>query len=156
LLHEATVTRRWAWSQGEIVTDCAAVETGVQVVVGAAIVDGERVLAAQRSEPPSLAGFWEFTGGKVYPGETDEAALIRECREELAIDVMLGARVGRDWPIGEHGILRVWLAAVVAGEPTLIEHCAFRWLTVDELHDVEWVPADLPIVDRLAAMMLNR
>ena len=69
---------------------------------------------------------------------------------------MLGARVGRDWPIGEHGILRVWLAGVIAGEPTLIEHCALRWLTVDELHSVEWVPADLPIVDRLAAMMRNR
>jgi 8-oxo-dGTP diphosphatase len=139
-----------------MVADCAAVDTHVQVVVGAAIVDGERVLAAQRSEPPSLAGFWEFPGGKVDPGETDEAALIRECQEELAIDIMLGARVGRDWPIGEHGILRVWLAAVVVGEPTAIEHCALRWLTVDELHDVEWVPADLPIVDRLAAMMRGR
>ena len=142
-------------SQGGIVADCAAVGARVQVVVGAAIVDGERVLAAQRSEPPALAGFWEFPGGKVDPGETDEAALIRECREELAVDIMLGARVGRDWPIGEHGILRVWLAGVVAGELTPIEHAALRWLTVDELHDVEWVPADLPIVDRLAAMMLN-
>ncbi len=140
----------------EIVADCAAVDAQVQVVVGAAIVDGGRVLAAQRSEPPSLAGFWEFPGGKVDPGETDEAALIRECREELAIDIMLGARIGRDWPIGEHGILRVWLAGVVAGEPTALEHEALRWLGVDELHDVEWVPADLPIVDRLAAMMLNR
>jgi len=155
LFHESTVARRPARSQGKIVADCAAVET-LQVVVGAAIVDGERVLAAQRSDPPSLAGFWEFPGGKVDAGETDEAALIRECHEELAIDIMLGARVGRDWPIGEHGVLRVWLAAVAAGEPTAIEHAALRWLTVDELHDVAWVPADLPIVDRLAAMMSNR
>jgi 8-oxo-dGTP diphosphatase len=50
----------------------------------------------------------------------------------------------------------VWLAGIVAGEPTALEHVALRWLGVDELHDVEWVPADLPIVDRLAAMMLNR
>jgi len=138
------------------VADCAAVGTHLQVVVGAAIVDGERVLAAQRSEPPSLAGYWEFPGGKVDPGETDEAALIRECREELAIDIMLGARVGRDWPIGEHGVLRVWLAGVVAGQPMAIEHAALRWLTVEELHDVEWVAADLPIVDRLAAMLRGR
>jgi 8-oxo-dGTP diphosphatase len=139
-----------------MVADCAAVGTHLQVVVGAAIVDGDRVLVAQRSEPPSLAGLWEFPGGKVDPGETDEAALIRECREELAIDIMLGTRVGRDWPIGEHGVLRVWLAGVVAGQPTAIEHAALRWLTVDELNDVEWVPADRPIVDRLAAMLRGR
>lgn len=125
-------------------------------MVGAAIMDGDRVLAAQRSEPPSLAGLWEFPGGKVDPGETDEAALIRECREELAVDLMLGARVGRDWPIGEYAILRVWLAAIAAGELTAIEHAAFRWLSVDELHDVAWVPPDLPIVDRLAAMLRVR
>ncbi|HEY0869623.1 MAG TPA: (deoxy)nucleoside triphosphate pyrophosphohydrolase [Acidothermaceae bacterium] len=127
-----------------------------QVVVGAAIIDGDRVLAAQRSEPPALAGFWEFPGGKVDPGETDEAALVRECREELGIDVMLGGRIGRDWPIGEYGILRVWLAGIAAGELTAKEHAALRWLTVDELDDVEWIPADRAVVDRLAGMLRDR
>lgn len=132
------------------------VQSGFQVVVGAAIVDDNRLLAAQRSSPPALAGFWELPGGKVDAGETDEAALVRECREELGVDIMLGARVGRDWPIGDHGVLRVWLAAIAVGEPMAIEHAALRWLTVDELHDVTWLPADLPIVDRLAEMMRNR
>jgi 8-oxo-dGTP diphosphatase len=138
------------------VADCPAVETQPQIVVGAAIIDGDRVLAAQRRLPPSLAGFWEFPGGKVDPGETDEAALVRECREELGVDVILGARIGRDWPIGEHGVLRVWLAGVVAGEPRPIEHAALRWLTVDELDDVPWIPADRVVVQRLAAMMRDR
>jgi 8-oxo-dGTP diphosphatase len=133
-----------------------AVQPHRQVVVGAAIVDGDRVLAAQRSEPPALAGLWEFPGGKVDPGETDEAALVRECREELGVDVMLGARIGRDWPIGEYGILRVWLAGIAAGELTAHEHAALRWLAVDELDDVEWIPADRAIVDRLAGMLRDR
>ena len=107
-------------------------------------------------EPPSLAGYWELPGGKVEPHETDEAALIRECREELGVDIMLGARVGRDWTIGEHGILRVWLAGIASGEPTAIEHGALRWLTVDEFHDVDWLPADRPIIDRLEGMLRDR
>jgi 8-oxo-dGTP diphosphatase len=133
-----------------------AVEPRQQVVVGAAIVDGDRVLAAQRSEPPALAGLWEFPGGKVDPGETDEAALVRECREELGVDVLLGARIGRDWPIGEYGVLRVWLGGIAAGELTAVEHAALRWLTVDELDDVEWIPADRVVVDRLAGMLRDR
>jgi 8-oxo-dGTP diphosphatase len=136
--------------------DCPAVETPPQIVVGAAIIDGGRVLAAQRSEPPTLAGLWEFPGGKVDPGETDEAALVRECREELGVDVMLGVRIGRDWPIGEYGVLRVWLAGIAAGEVTAREHSALRWLTVDELDDVEWIPADRAVVTRLGEILSAR
>ena len=136
--------------------DCPAVETQRQIVVGAAIIDGDRVLAAQRSEPPSLAGLWEFPGGKVDAGETDEAALVRECREELGVDVMLGARIGRDWPIGEHGVLRVWLASIAAGELIAHEHAELRWLTIDELDDVPWIPADRVVVERLAGMLRDR
>jgi 8-oxo-dGTP diphosphatase len=138
------------------VADCPAVETRAQIVVGAAIIDGDRVLAAQRSEPPSLAGLWEFPGGKVDPDETDEAALVRECREELGVDVMLGARIGRDWPIGEYGVLRVWLATVVSGKVRATEHSALRWLAVEELLDVEWLAADLPVVELLGGILLDR
>jgi 8-oxo-dGTP diphosphatase len=132
------------------------VQSGPQVVVGAAIVDDNRLLAAQRSAPPEIAGFWELPGGKVDVDETDEAALVRECREELGVDIMLGARVGRDWPIGDHGVLRVWLATIVAGELTAHEHAALRWLAVEELHAVPWLPADLPVIERLDGILRAR
>lgn len=124
------------------------------VVVGAAILDGGRLLAAQRSAPPALAGRWELPGGKVEPGETAEAALLRECREELGVDVRLGRRVGRDWPIGNEGVLQVWLATIADGELACREHAQLRWLGVDELYDVDWLRADLPIVEKLAALMV--
>jgi 8-oxo-dGTP diphosphatase len=124
---------------------------GVQVasviVVGAAIISGGRLLAAQRAEPAELAGGWEFPGGKVDPDESDEAALIRECEEELGVTVKLTARVGGDWRLGEGSVLRVWTAEIVDGVPRALEHLALRWLTAAELYDVDWLPGDLPVVD---------
>ncbi len=117
------------------------------VIVGAAILDGGRVLAAQRAEPPELAGGWEFPGGKVDLGESDEAALVRECREELAVDVGLGERLGPDIELNSGtAILRVWIARILTGVPVAVEHAALRWLSADELFDVAWLPADLPLV----------
>ncbi|MFD8534209.1 (deoxy)nucleoside triphosphate pyrophosphohydrolase [Streptosporangium canum] len=118
-----------------------------KVVVGAAIVDGSgRLLAAQRAEPPELAGGWELPGGKVDPGEDDHTALIRECQEELGVLVEAGEQVGGDWPLTDGYVLRVWLAEIVEGEPEAKEHLDLRWLPMDELYDVRWLPADLPIV----------
>jgi 8-oxo-dGTP diphosphatase len=144
----------WSCAVKTGLAECRAMNSR-PVVVGAAILDGDRLLAAQRSAPPALAGRWELPGGKVDPGETAEEALLRECREELGVDVRLGRRVGRDWPIGEHGVLRVWLATISGGEPQCREHAKLRWLRVDELHDVDWLPADLPIVEKLACLMLD-
>ncbi|MCP2336664.1 (deoxy)nucleoside triphosphate pyrophosphohydrolase [Actinomadura rupiterrae] len=124
----------------------------VSVVVGAAIISDGRLLAAQRAEPPELAGGWEFPGGKVDPGESDEQALVRECQEELGVQVRLGDRVGGDWPLVLGGaVLRVWTASVVAGgEPKALEHLALRWLALDDLYDVDWLPGDLPVVEAIA------
>lgn len=119
-------------------------------MVGAAIISGGRLLAARRTEPPALAGGWEFPGGKVEAGETDEQALIRECREELGVEVRLCERVGGDWPLKPGVALRVWLARVISGTPEPIEdHDAVRWLTRQELFDVAWLPADLPVVEAI-------
>ncbi len=124
------------------------------VVVGAAILDGGRLLAAQRGEPPALAGGWELPGGKVEPGESEEDALVRECREELGVEIALGKRVGGDWPLANGMIMRVWTAELLEGDPQPIEdHIACRWLTRDTLYDVAWLPADLTIVDELARLM---
>lgn len=124
-----------------------------RVVVGAAILDAAgRLLAARRSAPPALAGRWELPGGKVEDGEADEAALVREISEELAVDVRLHAQVGADWPMpGRAAVLRVWRAEVVSGEPRAVtDHDELRWLEPGQWADVGWLDADLPVVERLA------
>jgi 8-oxo-dGTP diphosphatase len=127
-----------------------------QVVVGVALLDGHgRVLAACRAEPPALAGFWELPGGKVDPGENEQGALIRECREELGVDVVLGDRVGNDLPIGSSGVLRVWTGEVASGTPTALEHSELRWVSADELETVPWLPADLPLLPDLQVLLAN-
>lgn len=117
-------------------------------VVGAALLrdDPPRVLASRRTSPAHLAGFWEFAGGKVEPGEDDEQALRRELREELGCEASIGARLGPDLLIGETAVLRVYFARLIAGEPQLVDHDAHRWLTADELDDVAWLEVDRPLL----------
>ncbi len=119
-----------------------------KLVVGAAIIADGRLLAAQRSAPPALAGLWEFPGGKVEPGETPEQALVRECDEELGVRVEVGALLGVvDVPVG---VLRVYRTSLLDGVPAAREHAALRWLAADELFDVPWIPVDLELVEALA------
>jgi 8-oxo-dGTP diphosphatase len=127
-----------------------------RVIVAAVIVTDGRVLACERSSPPEVAGRWEFPGGKVEPGETDAQALARECAEELGVRVEVGARVGPDVPLA-HGraVLRVFAVTLLDGdEPRALEHSAMRWLAVDELDSVPWLPADKPIVSELPALLI--
>ena len=125
------------------------------VVVGAALLDGAgRVLAARRADGGRYgpAGGWEFPGGKVEAGESEVAALVRECREELGVAIRVDRRVGPEVPTGDgRWELRVWTARVLAGEPTAREHAELRWLASDQLDTVGWLPADLPIVAALRA-----
>src|SRR3954465_10755553 len=121
------------------------------LVVGAAIIAGGRLLAAQRVSPPELAGGWEFPGGKVEPGETDQEALTRECREELGVEVPVGRRIGGDWPLHNGYVLHVWTATIASGEPEALEHSALRWLSEAELFDVPWLPADLRVLEPIPA-----
>ncbi|EOR70483.1 mutT-like protein [Thermobifida fusca TM51] len=124
----------------------------VLIVVGAAIIRDGAVLAAQRAEPESMRGGWEFPGGKVDPGESEEEALIRECREELDVDVRPLERLPRevDFPTrpgSPRAVLRLWTAELLRGEPRLVEHLALRWLTPETLDDVDWLPTDAPFLD---------
>ncbi|AGL20916.1 NUDIX hydrolase [Actinoplanes sp. N902-109] len=119
------------------------------------IVTDGRVLACERSAPPEVAGRWEFPGGKVEPGESDAEALARECAEELGVRVEVGARVGPDVPLA-HGraVLRVFMVTLLDGDvPRNLEHTDMRWLSVDELDSVPWLPADKPIVAELPALL---
>ncbi|ODB79243.1 (deoxy)nucleoside triphosphate pyrophosphohydrolase [Micromonospora chalcea] len=125
------------------------------MVVGAAIIEGGRVLACERSAPPEVAGRWEFPGGKVEPGEAETDALARECAEELGVRVAVGARVGRDVRMA-HGrsVLRVYAARLLHGDqPKALEHAELRWLSAAELDSVDWLPADVPIVAALRPLL---
>jgi 8-oxo-dGTP diphosphatase len=97
---------------------------------------------------------WEFPGGKVEAGETDLAALVRECAEELDVVVEPGGRLGPDIPLpGGGSVLRVWTATIIGGTPRAVEHRAIRWLTAGELDDVPWLPADTPLVAELREVL---
>ena len=128
------------------------------LVMGAAIIRHGRVLAARRTVPADADGGWEFPGGKVEPGESPLEAVHREVREELGIGIELGRHVegplpGGAWPLGELYELYVWLAEVVDGTPAPIEdHDELRWLPIDDLYAVPWLPADRPIVELLESM----
>jgi 8-oxo-dGTP diphosphatase len=127
----------------------------MRIIVGAAIIEGGRVLACERSDPPETAGRWEFPGGKVEPGESEVDALVRECVEELGVRVRIGERVGGDVPMANgRSVLRVYAAVLLDGDrPQALEHAQLRWLGVHELGEVPWLPADAPIVAALPAFL---
>jgi 8-oxo-dGTP diphosphatase len=126
-----------------------------RIIVGAAIISEGRVLACERALPPEMAGKWEFPGGKVDPGETEEEALVRECQEELGVDVAVGARVGDDISmLAGTAVLRVYVATLRGGaQPTALEHSDLRWLAGSELYSVPWLPADAPIARALERLL---
>ncbi len=132
------------------------------LVVAAALVDDlddpQLLLAGRRATPASLAGRWEFPGGKVDPGESPEEALHREIREELGVRVGLGPELvgpdGGTWRLSEHYEMRLWLAEVASGVPEpLVEHDELRWLPAGQWLDVPWLDADIRIVTALLAAL---
>jgi 8-oxo-dGTP diphosphatase len=106
------------------------------------MIAGGALLVAQRDRPPELAGMWELPGGKVSPGETDEEALARELHEELGVRVAVGERLGGDVALSETMTLRAYRVTCTAGTPRADDHRALRWVTVAELDELDWVPAD--------------
>lgn len=120
-------------------------------VVGAVLINEDRVFAAKRGPGKSMAGYWEFPGGKVETDETPEEALARELREELKIDVTVGEFIVTATHKADTAIveLSTYLCTIIEGVPVLTEHEEFRWLPVSELSDVEWAPADIPTVELL-------
>lgn len=117
-------------------------------VVGAVLVHDGKILAARRGPGRSMAGYWEFPGGKIELGESPEQALHRELSEELRIE----ATVDREITTTDHeydfGIvsLKTFGCSVPSKEVTLTEHVEVRWLAPHDLMTVEWAPADIPTV----------
>ncbi|MCF3132159.1 (deoxy)nucleoside triphosphate pyrophosphohydrolase [Streptomyces olivochromogenes] len=124
------------------------------VVVGAALLDDGRLLAARRSAPPELAGRWELPGGKVEPGERPEHALERELREELGVETEAVERVPGEWPLKDPYVLQVWTARLLPGSARpkpLQDHDELRWLTPAEVWDVDWLDQDVAAVRQVEA-----
>ncbi|WP_293880430.1 (deoxy)nucleoside triphosphate pyrophosphohydrolase [Sphingomonas sp.] len=128
------------------------------LVVAAALVDGEgRVLVQRRPPGKSLAGLWEFPGGKPESGESPELALVRELREELGIEVSapdLTAAAFASEALGErHLILLLYLCRGWTDVPKPLHATELRWVTLFELRQLAMPPADLPLITALEKLL---
>ncbi|WP_319449457.1 MULTISPECIES: (deoxy)nucleoside triphosphate pyrophosphohydrolase [unclassified Mycobacterium] len=124
-----------------------------QIVVAGALISEGALLVAQRDRPPDLAGLWELPGGKVADGESDAAALARELREELGVEVVVGPRIGHDVALSDTMTLRAYLVTQTGGTIEPHDHRALKWVTADALDDVDWVPADRAWLPDLAGAL---
>ena len=120
-------------------------------VVAALIWKGDKFLICQRPKDKARPLLWEFVGGKVEKGESKEQALIRECREELAIDIAVDSvftEVTHDYPdISIH--LTLFNSRIVGGQLTLLEHNDMAWIIPSEIENYDFCPADRVILDKI-------
>ena len=117
-------------------------------VVAALIWDKDQFMICQRPAHKARGLLWEFVGGKVEPGETKEQALVRECREELAVTISVGEAfmdVTHEYPdLTVH--LTLFNAIIAEGEPQKLEHNDIRWITPSEIPNYAFCPADIEIL----------
>ena len=120
-------------------------------VVAALVWQGNKFMICQRPAHKARGLLWEFVGGKVEPGETKEQALIRECREELAITLSVGdvfMDVVHEYPdLTVH--LTLFNATIAEGEPQKLEHNDIKWITPKEIQNFEFCPADEEILKKI-------
>ena len=121
-------------------------------VAAAVIRRKDKVFATQRGYG-GYKDWWEFPGGKIEPGETPEEALVREIKEELDTGIVVEGfltAVEYDYPEFHLSMDCFW-CSIAGGEPVLLEHEAARWLPLDDLRQVNWLPADVLVVDAIQA-----
>jgi len=120
-------------------------------VVAALLWDGDRFMICQRPAHKARGLLWEFVGGKVEAGETPQEALVRECREELAVDIAVGDKYME--LVHEYPDLTIRLtlfhAAILRGQPQKIEHADIRYITAGEIDAYAFCPADKEILQKL-------
>ena len=123
----------------------------VAAIIKAVNENGEPIIFATQRGYGDLKGGWEFPGGKIEEGETPQEALIREIKEELETEISVGELIDTieyDYPTFHLSMDCFW-AEIVSGDLVLTEHEATKWLTKDELDSVEWLPADITLIDKI-------
>lgn len=127
----------------------------VAAIIKAVNENGEPIIFATQRGYGDLKGGWEFPGGKIEEGETPQEALVREIKEELETEILVGELIDTieyDYPTFHLSMDCFW-AEIVSGELILIEHEAAKWLTKDELDSVEWLPADITLIDKICNVL---
>ena len=125
-------------------------------VVGALIWQGDRFMICRRPPHKKRGLLWEFVGGKVESGETEQQALVRECIEELGVTVKVGERfieVDHQYP-DIHILLSIYHAEIAEGMPVLKEHVDLKWIPISEIDRYTFCPADGPVLDALKKIIL--
>ncbi len=123
----------------------------VAAIIKAENESGAPIIFATQRGYGDFKGGWEFPGGKIEAGETPQEALVREIREELETDIMVGdliETIEYDYPAFHLSMDCFW-AEIVSGDLVLKEHEAAKWLTTDELDSVEWLPADITLIEKI-------
>ena len=127
----------------------------VAAIIKATNEKGEPIIFATQRGYGDFKGGWEFPGGKIEEGETPEAALVREIQEELDTEIEVGElldTIEYDYPTF-HLSMKCFWSSIVSGDLVLKEHEAARWLTKAELDSVEWLPADITLIDKIKAII---
>ncbi len=125
----------------------------VAAIIKAVNNNGEPIVFATQRGYGDLKGGWEFPGGKIEEGETPQKALKREIMEELETEITVGELIDTieyDYPTFHLSMDCFW-AEIVSGDLVLTEHAAAKWLTKEELDSVEWLPADITLIDKIKA-----
>lgn len=127
----------------------------VAAIIKAVNDNGEPIIFATQRGYGDFKGGWEFPGGKIEEGETPQEALVREIREELETEIFVGDLIDTieyDYPTFHLSMDCFW-TEIVSGDLVLAEHAAAKWLTKGELDSVEWLPADITLIDTIRMAM---
>ena len=127
----------------------------VAAVIKATNEKGDPMIFATQRGYGDFKGGWEFPGGKIEAGETPQEALVREIKEELETEIAVGELIDTveyDYPTFHLSMDCFW-AGIVSGDLVLKEHEAAKWLTKDELDTVEWLPADVALIENVGTVL---